>query len=58
MTDDYSHYRYVYFFKAKSEVSECISNYLIRVEKETGQKLNTLRSDNGLEFVNKNLAEK
>lgn len=58
LTDDYSHYRYVYFLQAKSEVSQCTSNYLIRVEKETGHKLNTLRTVNGLEFVNKQLTEK
>ena len=33
----------------------CLQNYLLRFEKETGKKVNILRTDNGLEFVNKQI---
>uniref|UniRef100_A0ABD2W6V8 Integrase catalytic domain-containing protein n=1 Tax=Trichogramma kaykai TaxID=54128 RepID=A0ABD2W6V8_9HYME len=55
--DDYSSYVLLYFLKYKSEVKNCFVNYLQRFEKETKQKINTLRTDNGLEFVNKDLGD-
>lgn len=53
--DALTHYRHVYFLKNKSEVYEYFKNSLQRIEKETRKKINTLKSDNGLEFVNKKM---
>lgn len=50
--DDYSHFRYVFFLKSKNETTECFKNYILRMEKETEATINTLRTDQGLEFMN------
>lgn len=55
--DDYLSYRYVYFMKHKSEILENISKFIARAEEETGKKLHVIRTDNGLEFVNKDLKQ-
>ena len=43
--------------KNKSEVKDCFVNYMQRLEKETQMKINVLRTDNGLECVNKEMSE-
>lgn len=53
--DDFSHYRHVYFIKQKSDVTKCLKNYLQRVQKETGMPVDSIRSDNGCEFINKEI---
>lgn len=53
--DDYSHYRKVYFIKEKSEVCRFLQIFLKEVEAETGFRVKVLRSDNGLEYINKNV---
>lgn len=53
--DDYTKYRKVYFLKNKSKVPEYFKKYKSSLENETGEKLQTLRTDNGLEFVNRRL---
>lgn len=53
--DDYFHYRHIYFIKSKDQVTKCFENYLIRVKKETGVDINCLRTDNGLEFIDKQM---
>lgn len=55
--DDCSKYRKVYFLKNKSEVPEFFRKYRTSLETETGEKLRTLRTDNGLEFINWKLKE-
>lgn len=55
--DDFSSYRYVYFLKQKSEVKTCIEKYINLAERETGHKMKVLRTDNGLEFINKEIKE-
>lgn len=50
--DDFSGYQKIYFLKSKNEVFNHFRNYVKRVYLETGRKINTLRTDNGLEFVN------
>lgn len=58
--DDFSNFRKIYFIKNKSEVKSCFENFLKRVENKTGKKIKTLRTDNGLEFINseiKNITE-
>jgi len=61
LKDDYSNYRTVYFMSHKSETEEKIRHFLKFAETITGSKIQTLRTDNGLEFVNtrvKKLLEK
>lgn len=55
--DDYTSYRHVYFLKQKSEVAKAIENYISMAERQTGAKMKVLRTDNGLEFVNKQVTE-
>ena len=59
--DDYSHFRKVFFLKNKSEVKDCFVKFLKFAYCATGNKIKTLRTDNGTEFVNhdmKRLLEK
>ena len=51
--DDLSRYGAVYFIKEKNQVLSCFKEYVSMVERQTGQKVKTLRSDNGTEYVNK-----
>lgn len=55
--DDYSHYRTVYFLKQKSEVTNLFQFFLKSVETELGRKVKRVRTDNGLEFVNKDMQD-
>jgi transposase InsO family protein len=50
--DDYSRKSDIYLLKRKSEVFDYFKMYKNRVERETGQKIKILRSDNGTEFNN------
>jgi len=45
----------VYFIKNKSEMKNVIEMYIKGVKTETGSKVKILRTDNGLEFVNKDM---
>lgn len=55
LKDDFSGYRHVYFVKSKSEVKGKICNFFKLVENQTGNKIASVRSDNGLEFLNQEL---
>lgn len=57
LKDDYSAFRVVYFLRHKSNARKQIENYVRRAENETGCKIKVFRSDNGLEFINKELTE-
>lgn len=50
--DDYSHFRFVYFLKHKSEVAEKCKNFVRLAEKECGHPIRIIQSDNGTEYVN------
>lgn len=50
--DDFSHFRFIYFMKKKSEVVEKLKIFIAMTQKETGHNIQVLRSDNGTEFVN------
>lgn len=56
-TDDYSGYTVIHIMKAKSRVFELFKQYVQRVEVKTGHLVNTLRSDNGEEFVGDNFGD-
>ena len=52
LKDDFSHFYFVYFLAAKSDVVDCIGPFLKKIEKHCPKGVKTFRSDNGLEFVN------
>lgn len=45
--DDFSRMRWVYFIKNKHEVFFCFQKFLALVERQSSQKLQTLRTDRG-----------
>ena len=49
--DDFTHYTWIYILKKKDEVFKCFVEWKALVEKSSGRKLKTLRSDNGGEYV-------
>lgn len=55
--DDYSHFRFVYFLKHKSEVIGKMKFVIKMTEKQFGHPIKILQTDNGLEFVNKEVSE-
>lgn len=57
LKDDYSNFRYVYFVKAKHEVKNCLQDFINKAENVTGNRIKVFRTDNGLEFVNKEVKE-
>lgn len=52
--DDKSRRIFVYFMRSKSEVFEKFKIFKAQVEKQTGCKIKSLRSDNGREYINSN----
>ncbi|GBP19524.1 Retrovirus-related Pol polyprotein from transposon TNT 1-94 [Eumeta japonica] len=57
LKDDYSNFRTVYLVKTKDEIKHCLEDFLNRAENVTGNKVKTFRTDNGLEFINKEVKE-
>jgi len=57
LIDDYSRRTTVYFLKNKDEVVQNIKNYIIKVERDKGSKIKRFRTDNGLEYCNKELQD-
>lgn len=57
LRDDYSHFRKVYFLKQKSEAKSKIVEYLKLIETQFNRKPKILRTDNGLEEVNKEVSD-
>lgn len=50
--DDYSHFRFVFFIKHKSEVIDKFKVVMKIAEKQCGHSIKYLQSDNGTEFIN------
>ena len=50
-TDDYSHKGWVYFLKSKGETVTKFREFKQRIERETGNKIKTLRTDRGGEYL-------
>lgn len=55
--DDYSRKTYIYFLRSKDQVFDKFREYKALVEKQTGKQIKVLRSDNGGEYINKNLQD-
>lgn len=54
LKDDYSRYVTTYFIARKDDVCECLKDFIKKVS-NSGIKINVLRTDNGLEFVNRRI---
>ena len=52
-TDEKTHYSWVYFLKTKDQAFDHFQEWKAMVEKASGKKLKTLRSDNGGEYTSK-----
>ena len=50
--DDASKRVVVYFLKNKNQTLEAFKSFKAKAERQTGKKVKTLRSDNGLAYVN------
>lgn len=58
ITDDYSRYRWVYFFKSREETFKACVSFVLLVEREsTPCRVSHLRSDGGGEFTSKRFRE-
>lgn len=55
-TDDFSRKTFGYLLKSKSEVFTKFVEFKHLVENQTGEKIKVLRSDNGREYVNKDMS--
>lgn len=55
LKDDYSNYRVAYFMKNKSQTVDYVRKFIELSEKETGNNIQTIRTDNGREFINKEM---
>lgn len=53
--DDYSRWLTIYTIKHKYEAVESLKDFISRSERKLNRKVINIRSDNGLEFVNKEL---
>lgn len=53
--DDFSRMISVYFISSKSEVKETFCTFQALVERQTNAKIKSIRTDNGSEFVNREL---
>ncbi len=49
--DDKTRYVWIYTLKHKSEVFQCFQEWKVMVERSTGRKVISLRSDNGGEYT-------
>jgi hypothetical protein len=52
IVDDYSRYTWVYFFKHKYETQQIVKDFTNEVQRQYGQDILMVRSDNGTEFKN------
>jgi len=55
--DDASAFRHVCYLKEKSEANKCMKTCIEFLERQTGRKVKRVRSDNGGEFVNNEMAK-
>lgn len=53
--DDYTRYVHIYFLAEKSQVIEAFKEFKNLVENKTDSKIKILRTDNGTEYVNKQM---
>lgn len=49
--EEYTHLGMVYFLKCKSKAFSCFKHYVSYFERQTGDKLRIIRTDNGGEYT-------
>ena len=54
--DDFSRKTFVYFLRHKSDAQSTIKEFIVHVERQTGQKVKMIKSDNGGEYKSRSLA--
>ena len=52
LKDDFSYFRTLYFIAAKSDMYNCLEDYITKNEKHCPKGIKILRTDNSMEFVN------
>lgn len=57
LVDDCSRMAFIYFLKHKNEALSCFKEFKAKVENELDRKIKIVRSDNGLEFCNRDFRE-
>nr|XP_034195290.1 uncharacterized protein LOC117611448 [Osmia lignaria] len=57
LIDDFSRKAEVHFLKNKNEVPQIIQQYIVKVERQKSLKVKRFRTDNGLEFCNRETKE-
>ena len=57
IVDNFSRFTWVYFLKQKSEATPKLKNFIKKVEVQLQKLVRNIRSDNGLEFKNKEFEE-
>nr|GEZ76320.1 hypothetical protein [Tanacetum cinerariifolium] len=57
VVDDYSRYTWVFFLHSKDEASEVIISFIKKTQMNLQLQVKRVRTDNGTEFKNKNLAK-
>ncbi|GJR08159.1 retrovirus-related pol polyprotein from transposon TNT 1-94 [Tanacetum coccineum] len=57
IVDEYSRYTWVFYLKKKSDATDCIISFIIKMENLNEVRVKELRSDNGTEFKNHKLEE-
>ena len=55
--DDCSRVTWIFFMKDKAEVAQLFQNFYRMVQTQFGKTIKRLRSDNGTEYVNRNMSE-
>ena len=56
LKDDFSHFRTTYFIAAKADVYTCFKDFLKKTDKHCEKGVKTIRTDNGLEFINEQVS--
>ena len=57
LTDEYSKFRRVFFIRTKDQTAGCIRDYIAWFRNQTGKNITRLHTDQGLEFLNQEVAE-
>lgn len=58
LTDDYSHWRAVYFINQKSETTYYLEDFFKKMDKHLEKGIKYMRIDNGLEFANQEIDDR
>jgi hypothetical protein len=53
--DDFSCFSWIHFLRKKSEVFQHLKDFKALVETQSGNKIKVLRTDNGREYVNREI---